>query len=163
MSATVGAAFFELKSNASFLEGLGWRARGGAHRHEAYNATFRFAICMLLLKVACGRVAKIRALAGTLEIENDHQREVVGEIAVQLGRVARMMTEMHTGWADRVPPRSHNALALSSFLGSRMDLLLEELAEAAEDIAETLALASSKPFAELVEHQLKELDVGAGA
>ena len=161
MSTTATAEFFELKSDVFFAEGVAWRARRWAHHCEAYSTTLHCSVRIrYYLKRAQGRIDKIRSLIGRLEIENDSQREDLREIAVQLAGLAEVFAEMHSDWIEVISPRLRDTFPSLGLLGPWIESPLEDLTCATEDAAETLALASSKPFVELVEKELDSLDVG---
>ena len=85
----------------------------------------------------------VREKLAALPIETDNDREAIREWAIDYGRMARSFHDLHAELIEDGLPRTHEAL-----------IVLEEIAVELEDIAESMALAGSKRFADLVEREI---------
>ena len=85
----------------------------------------------------------IREKLAALPIETDNDREAIRKWAIDYGRIARNFHDLQAELIEDGLPRTHEA-----------SIVLEEIAVELEDIAESMALAGSKRFADLVEREI---------
>lgn len=98
-----------------------------------------------------GRISKL----ADLPLENDDNLEMLRERAAELGRIAAGWGETHELWRTEIAPKLPAAsVPLGARIGPAIALQLEEIVCGYEDAAETLALAASEPFAQLVATEL---------
>ena len=96
----------------------------------------------------------LRGLVSQLTIEDHDDRRKLIEPAKRLGESSREWEEMHREWVSRIRPRLPGYIPLIELFGTKIASQLEEHAGMTEDLAETLALAASEPFAERVRQEL---------
>ena len=96
----------------------------------------------------------LRGLVSQLTVEDHDDRRKLIEPAKRLGESSREWEEMHREWVSRIRPRLPGYIPLLELFGTRIASQLEEHAGMTEDLAETLALAASGPFAERVRQEL---------
>ena len=85
----------------------------------------------------------VREKLTVLPIETNSDREAIRESAIDYGRMARNFHDLHAELIEDGLPRTHEA-----------SIALEEIAVELEDIAESMALAGSRRFADLVEREI---------
>ena len=95
----------------------------------------------------------LRILISNLIIGDDDDRVALRQPAEWLGKSAAQWDTLHDKWISEVVPRMPQ-IPLLGALGSLIARQIEDLASRTEDLAETLALAASEPFAKLVEAEL---------
>ena len=124
-------------------------------RYDA--ATNVFVLCIILMYGNRGirkQLKDLRSLVSNLIIEDGNDRARLLDPAKQLGKSSAQWEEMHQEWISKIMPRLPENIPLMKRLGAEIARQLEELAWMTEDIAETLALASSESFAQLVRQEL---------
>ena len=85
----------------------------------------------------------MREKLATLPIETNHARTAIRASAADFGKMAHDFYELHEELIEDGLPRAHEA-----------SVVLEEIAAELEDIAESMALAGSKRFADLVNQEV---------
>ena len=120
-------------------------------------ATSIFWLCIILMdgnRRIRGKLVKLRMLVSSLTIENESDRAELREPAEWLGGCVDEWDSMHRKWVSEIVPRFPSYIPLIDLFGSEIARQLDELACKAEDIGETLALAASGEFAQLVSQEL---------
>ena len=100
------------------------------------------------------KLQKLRKLVSSLTIEDDDERAKLLEPANWLRKCVDALDGMHAKWVSEVVPRIPSYIPFKGWFGPEIACQLEELACMTEDIAETLALAASGDFAQLVRQEL---------
>lgn len=120
----------------------------------AFNA-FLCSIAILPLLYYLRRLfGRLDKEISALQIENDEDRERVREGAVRLAELGKEIDAAQGQYAEIIG----TMWPWSKFLGSINAGLFEYAARSAEDAAETLALASSREFMDLLERDLSAID-----
>ena len=103
-------------------------------------------------RVLRGRVSRL----SDLPLENDDRvDEMLRERAKGIGRLAAGWGETHDMWCSEIAPNlSAISVPFGVRIGSAIAHRLEEIVCGYEDVAETLALAASEPFVQLVATEL---------
>ena len=116
------------------------RARPSGDGSDGFlaDSTQRLREGLSCLRKVCVQVAAIPVRA-------DHHREVMRESAAEFGKMARSYYDLRAELIEDGLPEAHPAAGL-----------FEEVATELEDIAESMALSGSKPFARLAEWELAE-------
>lgn len=96
----------------------------------------------------------LRGLISQLAVENQDDRRKLIAPAKRLGESSRVWEEMHREWVSKIKPRLPGYIPLIELFGTNIANQLEEHVGMTEDLAETLALAASEAFAELVRPEL---------
>ena len=120
-------------------------------------ATNDFLLCIILWRGnrrIRGKLEKLREVVSSLTIDDENDRAKLREPAGWLGRCVEELDSMHGKWISQIVPRFPSYIPLVSRLGPEIARQLDELACMAEDIAETLALAASGEFVQLVRQEL---------
>ena len=155
----------QLDANTSRTDATAQRTRGILDRCQAVtSACLWFVIVLAYVWRVRSALSWIRRQIAKLEIESQEHRTQVQAIATKLGRLAQRLEEAHQKCVTEVVPKLRNIAPVLPFVSTLWALigrLLEELACRAEDAAETLALAGSKPFAELVARELADAHSGS--
>jgi len=144
-------------ATADMARGLDTAARQAESIHRSidrYHAeasvfALSFSVLPLLYRMQKG-LKGLQGSIASLRIETGEDRELAKEMAGKLAAIAAgidSVAEKYNGSIGTMQP-------LLSFLGSINARLFEEVACAAEDAAETLALASDTAFANLLESDL---------
>lgn len=95
------------------------------------------------LRKALQLTRMVREKLAALPIEPSHDRKAIRESAIDFGKMARDYYELHAKLTEDGLPRTHEA-----------SIVLEEIAVELEDIAESIALAGSKRFADLIQREV---------
>ncbi len=126
-------------------------------------ATNVFLLCFILWRGnrrIRGKLEKLRKLVSSLTIEDEDERTKLREPARRLGKCVDELDVVHGKWVGEIVPRIPSCIPLRGWFGPGVARQLEELACMTEDIAETLALAASGDFAQLVRQELDASDIG---
>ena len=99
-------------------------------------------------------LGQLRGLISQLIVEEPNDRRMLLYSAKRLGESSKGWENMHEEWVSMTKPRLPRYIPLMDLFGTTIANQLEEHAEVTDDLAETLALAASEPFAELVKQEL---------
>ena len=120
-------------------------------------ATNLFLLCLILVR-GNRRIRKqledLRVVVSNLTIKDDGDRSALRQPARWLGTSAVQWETLQHKWVSEIVPRFPVRIPLINALGSLIGRQLEDLASRTEDLAETLALAASEPFAALVQEEI---------
>ena len=100
-------------------------------------------------------LGELRKLVSTLTIHDEDDRANLLNSAKELKKCVDALDKIHDLWKSEFVPRFWSFTPLPSWLGTQIADELQDLACTSEDIAETLALAASAPFAQLVQQELE--------
>ena len=90
-----------------------------------------------------------------LPLEGDNDLAMLRERAKGMGTLAADWGETYESWStDTAPKLVEASVPFGARIGATIGRQMEEIACMYEDVAETLALAASEPFARLVETEL---------
>ena len=142
MSATAAQLFEQTSplTEALNIQQLRDRSRS---RRSGTNAGESLASSVRSLRKALQFTRMVREKLAAFPIETNDDREAIRESAIDYGRMARNFHDLHAELIEDGLPRTHEA-----------SIVLEEIAVELEDIAESMALAGSKRFADLVEREI---------
>ena len=121
------------------------------------DATNVFRLCIILMagnRRIRRKLKKLREIVSSLTIEDENDRAKLREPANSLGKCVDELDTVHRKWVSQVVPRFPSYIPLVGLFGSEIARQLNELACMTEDIAETLALAASGEFVQLVRQEL---------
>lgn len=152
MSAVIAAHPSDVSKGASTIAES---TRGIVSRCQ--KATSVFIRCVILIhgNWKIGReLDHLRGLISQLTVEDHNDRRRLLDPAKRLGESSREWEKMHGEWVSRIRPQLPGYIPLIDLFGTKIADQLEERAGVTEDLAETLALAASEPFAKLVRQEL---------
>ena len=116
-----------------------------------------FLLCIILWRGSRRirrKLEKLREVVSSLTIDDENDRAKLREPASWLGGCVEELDSMHGKWVSQIVPRFPSYIPLVSRFGPEIARQLDELACMAEEIAETLALAASREFVQLVRQEL---------
>ena len=100
-------------------------------------------------------LGELRQLVSTLTVNDEDDRANLLNSAKELKKCVDALDKIHDLWTSEFVPRFWSFTPPPSWLGTQIADELRDLACTSEDIAETLALAASAPFAQLVQQELE--------